>query len=254
MLRFILSLKSRTRVLVKVLACLARREYRSALLQHRVAAGVEHEPILRAARPDLVIDIGANKGQFSLAARRVLPAAHILAFEPLPGPAERFRQLFMTDSAVQLHQVAIGPSAGAVVMNISRREDSSSLLPIGQLQSELFPGTRHLSTTEVQVRRLGDVIDGSILDEPQVFLKLDVQGFELQCLEGCSDLLSKCDDIYVEASFVELYEGQAMASDVIRYLDGHGFVLRGVQNLSYSQAGESVQADFWFRRRDRSAR
>ncbi len=50
---------------------------------------------------------------------------------------------------------------------------------------------------------------------PSALLKLDVQGFELSALQGCEDLLQHFAWVYVECSFIELYEGQALADEVI---------------------------------------
>ena len=62
-----------------------------------------------------VVDIGANRGQFSLAVRRWAPGAKVFAFEPLSGPAARFRKVFKGDSKVILHQAAIGPETGEAI-------------------------------------------------------------------------------------------------------------------------------------------
>ena len=77
-------------------------------------------------------------------------------------------------------------------------------------------------------------------------LKLDVQGYELTALHGCADLLERFHFVYVEASFVELYVGQALASDVIAHLLGKGFRLICVANLESGRAQRPIQADFLF--------
>ena len=47
-------------------------------------------------------------------------------------------------------------------------------------------------------------------------------------LRGAEALLSKINDIYCEVSFVELYDGQPMASTIVSFLDAHGFALTGI--------------------------
>ena len=79
-------------------------------------------------------------------------------------------------------------------------------------------------------------------------MKLDVQGFELQALKGCEAYFPYINWIYVECSFVELYEGQALAHEVIDELRLKGFVLMGVYNMSYDSNGQAIQADFLFKR------
>jgi len=80
-------------------------------------------------------------------------------------------------------------------------------------------------------------------------LKLDVQGFELEALKGCEDLLHCFAWVYAECSFVELYEGQALADGVIAWLRERGCVLSGVYNMTYDKQGRAVQADFLFCRK-----
>lgn len=217
-----------------------------ALLRHRVLAGAEHRNVLsRDLRT--VVDIGANRGQFALAARRWTPNAQIVSFEPLSGPAEIFREVFSGDDRVVLHQSAIGPAAARQTMHVSARDDSSSLLPISSAQTRMFPGTEEVATTEVRVGPLDEFVSAAGLQMPAM-LKLDVQGFEFDALRGCESLLEHFDWVYCECSFVELYSGQQLAWQVIDWLAHRGFVLAGMHNAAYDERGLAVQADFLFGR------
>jgi hypothetical protein len=100
----------------------------------------------------------------------------------------------------------------------------------------------------VPVVRLAQMLTAKDL-MPPAMLKLDVQGYERQALEGCSDLLLRFDFVYVECSFVELYAGQSLASEVTSHLHATGFDLAGVYNNYYDKKGMAIQADFLFRRR-----
>ena len=215
-------------------------------LRHRVAAAVEHRQALAGLDLRTVIDIGANRGQFSLFAAATFPGATVLAFEPLPGPAAVFREIFADNSGVVLHQVAVGPERQAAPMNVSRRDDSSSLLPIGAAQQHIFPGTGRAGVDTVTVAPLGDYVTAERLAAPAL-IKLDVQGFELSALQGCAPQLAAIDYVYVECSFVELYRGQALAHEVIDFCRARGFRLTGVYNLTY-HGDAAVQGDFLFAR------
>ena len=116
------------------------RRFRYALV-HRVAASIEHAEVISALKPKLVIDIGANRGQFALAARQFAPMANVVSFEPLAEPALVFERIFRGDSSVELYRSAIGPVKEQRNMHVSAKDDSSSLLPISSLQGEIFPGT-----------------------------------------------------------------------------------------------------------------
>lgn len=214
-----------------------------------MAASIEHNSALRNLDCRSVIDIGANRGQFALAARHSFPRAKIISFEPLPKPATQFRKVFARDDAVVLHVTAIGPKTEQCTMHVSARDDSSSLLPISSLQEEIFPGTGEVGTINVQVALLDAFVNEEDIAAPAI-LKLDVQGFELDALQGCESLLSKFEWVYCECSFVELYSSQKLAADVIDWLSNKGFRIKGMYNPTYDREGLAIQADFLFQRID----
>jgi len=227
----------------KIAHILRSATFARAALRHRVLAGVEHRSVL--SRPlATIVDIGANRGQFALAARHWAPRARVMSFEPLPGPAAAFRRLFASDAQVTLHSSAIGPAAETRTMHISARDDSSSLLPIAA-QSKFFPGTAEIATTAVPIAPLTNYLQPTDI-VPPALLKLDVQGFEYDALLGCLSLLPRFQWIYCECSFVELYAGQRLAPDVIALLAEHGFDLAGIYNPSYDAAGHCIQSDLLF--------
>jgi FkbM family methyltransferase len=215
-------------------------------LQYGVAAGVEHEVVLRKLSCNTVIDVGSNRGQFALVARHCFPNAAIFAFEPLPEPAAVFRRLFAMDKAATLHNSAIGPEAKQCTMHVSESDDSSSLLPISSLQEELFPGTSEVESVDVSVAPLDSFLRNKDIVRPAM-LKLDVQGFELDALRGCESLLASFEWVYCECSFVELYSGQKLAADIIEWLSDREFRIQGMYNPSYDRNGKAIQADFLFR-------
>jgi len=212
-----------------------------------VAAGMEHQSVIQGLKCRLVVDIGANRGQFALVARKYFPDAKIISFEPLKEPAELFRRLFRLDPGVVLHEIAIGPGNREGTIHVSREDDSSSLLPITSLQNKLFTGTDEKEVRTIQVKPLDAVLNPRDIETPAL-LKLDVQGFEKSALEGCGSLLSMFSWVYVECSFIELYAGQSLANEVILYLNDFGFVLSGVYNLSYDKKGSAIQGDFLFKK------
>ena len=215
----------------------------AVLIRHRVLAGVEHKAVL--SRPlATVVDIGANRGQFALAARAIA-GAKVISFEPLPEVAEIFRKVFLHDPAVKLHVAAIGEKPEQKLIHLSARDDSSSLLEIGRAQSDHFPGTQEVGTLEVEVGPLDRYVTREEIVRPAM-LKLDVQGYEMQALAGCKSLIGNFDCIYCECSFVELYKGQKLAGDVIAYLGALDFVLSGIYNPSYDRGGNCIQADLLF--------
>ncbi|QDQ42877.1 FkbM family methyltransferase [Methylacidiphilum kamchatkense Kam1] len=216
---------------------------------HRVAAGIEHEKFLkRLIDCKTVVDIGANRGQFALVARHYLPNAMIYSFEPLPKPASVFQSIFKNDPQVILFTGGVGSVVGKFPMNVSQKDDSSSLLPISKLQESFFPGTRKKEEVLVEIAPLDHWIKEDQI-YPPALIKIDVQGYELEVLKGIKNFLDHFKYIYIESSFYELYVGQPLADDIINFLYSKQFRFRGIYNLVYDSEKNAVQGDFFFEKR-----
>ena len=188
----------------------------------RTAAAVEHRSIVRSFRPRTLIDVGANKGQFSLLVRGLLGGGvNIYAFEPLPGEADIFERNFQGDPKCKLYRCALGEAEGTAKFHLASRADSSSLLPLAHGQRNAY-GVVEAGAIDVPVRRLDEVITREMVCAPTM-LKIDVQGAEDMVLRGATGLLNNLDLIYLEASFVELYAGQKLAGEMISMLHDLGF-------------------------------
>jgi len=221
--------------------------YRRAFLRHGVAPAIEHRAVLQNLPFDLVVDVGANRGQFTLLCRQLRHSARVIAFEPLPGPAGVYRALFCEAANVSLHGVALSPERGEMEMNMSQSDDSSSLLPISKAQTENYPGTDRVGGCRVPVAPLTDFMSAEDMTSRSL-LKMDVQGFELEVLKSGEALLPSFAWIYAECSYVPLYEGQALADEIITFLSARGFVLSGRYNPSHGRSGALLQADLLFTR------
>ena len=227
----------------KLLEALLHPEYWSGL-RHGIAPTIEHKLALEGLNIGTVLDVGANRGQFSLLARSLYPAATIFAFEPLQHPAERFRALFANQSNVHLFQVGIGESRADIKMFVADDHHASSSVLKAHKQSQIF-GSRETGVETVRVGRLDDFLP---LDRicPPCLLKIDVQGYELQVINGCREALPLVDYLYVECSYVELYARQALAHEVLTRLAEFGFALRGTFNQHHDPEEGPVIADFLF--------
>jgi len=211
-------------------------------MAHGVVPTIEHGPALAGIEPVTVIDVGANKGQFSSFARARWPQAKLFAFEPMPAAARRYRGILGRRS--RLFGCALGAEDGKLDLHVASRADSSSLLSLGEEQKAIFE-MREVGTMPVEVRRLDDVLRGLV--DPPALLKIDVQGYEYEVLRGLGSLAASVEWIYVETSFVELYKGQRLHDDVCALLAelGYGQVLE--HNL-VTDGERRIQADILFRR------
>jgi FkbM family methyltransferase len=226
----------------KVVRAATRPAYWPTLAQV-VVPTIEHAPALRDIEPVTVIDVGANKGQFSSFARVRWPHASIVAFEPLPRAAERYRKVL--GPRARLFTCALGAENGRMEMHVASRDDSSSLLALGSEQKSIFHMDQ-VATLPVDVCRLDHVLDGLV--EAPALLKIDVQGFEFEVLRGIGELANAIEWIYVETSFVELYTGQRLHDEVAALLSQLGYG-QAIEHNVTMDGDRKVQADFLFSKR-----
>lgn len=234
----------------KGLSILAHPYFFTALMRYRVAAATEHLAVIRFCAAPTLLDVGANRGQFSLAFRKFRPGAQVIAFEPLPEAAETYEKVFEGDGRTRLERVALASESGSAHFHVADRADSSSLLRPGEGQERAF-GVRSVGTIDVPVRRLDECVDAEALQHP-ILLKVDVQGGELAVFEGCG-FLERVDFVYVELSFVELYEGQPLFDEVCTYLVDRGFAVAGLYNQVTTDDFGPTQVDVLFKRARRTA-
>jgi len=237
--------KQRFRKASKLAVIATRRTWRRAL-RHRSAAAVEYRDVPFGHDLRTVIDVGAHHGQFALLVRERYPEADILCVEPLPNAVSRLQKVFRSDRAVRVAPVAVASTPGKRTMHVSRKTDSSSLLPILQRNVDAFPGTEQATTTEVVVSTLDDLLPSPVARP--CLLKIDAQGGELEVLAGATETLNQVDMAFVECSFVELYKGQALVGEVIAEFFCHGLRLDGVYSVVQDANSRCLQADLLFRR------
>jgi FkbM family methyltransferase len=236
------------RQITKAIRLMSRPAWRAGL-RYGIGAAIEHRPALENLEVSTVVDIGANKGQFSLLAFEIFKNSRIFAFEPLPEPAAKFRKCLAGRPSIRLFEVAIAPTAGEASIYVSGRDDSSSLLPITEVQAFHFPGTSLKEMRKIRTMRLDQCLEPNDIADPAL-LKIDVQGFELEVLKGSESLLSNFKWLYIECSYVEFYRGQPVADEVIEYLGHRNFKMISRHNIQINQHKHDIQADFLFEYRD----
>jgi FkbM family methyltransferase len=202
----------------KLRRILSEPAYRRALKQG-VAATTEHEDVTFPREYGTVIDVGANRGQFALFALHRFPRAELRCFEPLPEANQKLTEVVGGNPRVHIEMCAIGAAADTLSLNVTRSDDSSSLLRPTALQLQTFPHTDSVSSIEVNVKTLDATMDFERLAKP-FLLKIDVQGYELDVLRGASRLLAQDGDLLIESSFAELYAGQPLADEIVATLQG----------------------------------
>lgn len=181
--------------------------------------------LLRHHRVDLVLDVGANIGQFATELRVDGYRGRIVSFEPLHSVFADLEASTADDPSWEALNMGLGAEAGRAMINVSGNTQSSSMLPMVAAHSRAAPASEYVGTETIEVRRLDDVFGTVGAGAGAPFLKLDVQGYERQVLDGGAATLPHLVGLQLEASVVEMYEGETLFPEMLRLLAGRGFAL-----------------------------
>ena len=174
-----------------------------------------------------LIDVGSNKGQFSLIAKKYYPNIVIHSFEPQIDQLHKQKKILGSNN-INYYNVALGNTNKESNIYITARKDSSSLLKPSNNYHKKYSV---IDTKKIKLQKLDDLNFMKNIKRPSV-LKLDVQGFELETLRGGQQMLSNIDYIIVEVSFVKVYENQVNANDLIAFLNSNFFKIKTKCNLT----------------------
>src|SRR5687767_74231 len=137
---------------------------------------VKRRDLLRSRGVTVVLDVGANVGQFGSEIREDGYEGRIVSFEPLPSAFESL--LVRADDRWQCFEIAVGAEEGNAVLNVADDTWSSSLLRPNPRLELAAPRAATASTTPVTVRTLDALCRDVLQRDDRVFLKVDAQGYE----------------------------------------------------------------------------
>ena len=172
---------------------------------------------------NVVLDVGANRGQYAQELRKLGYQGSIISFEPVDAAFEQLATVSADDALWTTVHTALGSSDGEVPINVSSNTVSSSILEVNSEHQRVVPESRAVETAVVPVRRLDAVFGNYARPGDRVFLKIDTQGYELEVLRGATGVLEAVSGLQLELSLSTLYEGQPLVEDIIAFLRDHQF-------------------------------
>jgi FkbM family methyltransferase len=205
--------------------------------------------LLRERRIDLVLDIGANEGSFALDLRASGYTGRIVSFEPLARVFAKLEGRSKLDGSWESLQLAVGSEPRTATLNIAGNWASSSLLPMDTRHLLAEPRSAYIGSEECEVVTLDGLGRGLIDRSERAYLKVDVQGSELDVLKGAEEILEQVEIIQAELSLLPLYDGAPLLGSVVRYLDERHFGLLALAPaFVHATTGAILQVDGIFAR------
>lgn len=213
--------------------------YPAGLPEFQVARLLRHHGV------DVVLDVGANSGQYGTALRTCGYEGRIASFEPVAELHGRLLNRSAADPRWTAWNYALGDAAGTAAINVAGNAGaSSSLLPMLEQHVAAAPDAVYLRTEQVAIRRLDTLWPRLVGGDERVFLKLDVQGFERQVLTGAGARVADCLGLQLEVSLVPLYEGAMLYREALDWAEEQGFALMHVlPGFTDGRSGRMYQCD-----------
>ena len=245
--------RARARALRRASVTLNRLGYELHATSDTVLSAEEarRSRLLQSREISLVLDVGANEGQYARQLRGLGYRGRIVSFEPLSDAFSALERAAAEDPLWECRRLALGSEDGGAEINVAGNSASSSLLEMKDRQLESAPEARYVGTERVDLARLDSIWPELRRDGDRVYLKLDVQGLELEVLKGAEQSLPAVSCVQAELSFVPLYEGAPDYLELIEHLRSRGFDLAGLEEgHDDRRTGEMLQADGIFVRND----
>ena len=204
--------------------------------------------VLRHLGIDLVLDVGANTGQYGQGLREAGYRGCIVSFEPLSAAHAELQRNAGGDPQWTVHpRCAIGDHDGEIEIHIAGNSVSSSVLPMLERHADAAPESRYVGSETVPLVRLDSLAGAYLPDARGVFLKIDTQGFEAAVLAGASEVLARCRAVQLELSLVPLYEGQQLWQHFLGEFRAKGFELWALlPGFVDVESGRTLQTDAIF--------
>ncbi|MCP4602713.1 MAG: FkbM family methyltransferase [Proteobacteria bacterium] len=204
---------------------------------------------------DVILDVGANVGQYASESRRLGYEGRIVSFEPLRSAFRILTERCREDPLWEAMNMALGDTDKTSEINIAKKSVRSSILDMSAERFEIAPNKsdeEFIGKETIEMRRLDTVFDQCVRHNEAPFLKLDVQGYEETVLKGAINSMERIRGMQIELSLAPMYKGEMLMMDMIELMRTKGFILESLEPGFYNpETGRLLQVDGVFFREGR---
>jgi FkbM family methyltransferase len=199
----------------------------------------------------VILDVGANVGQFARSIRKSGYRGRIISFEPLSDAHAYLLTAAQHDPLWTIaSRCALAAKQGVTQINVAANSQSSSILNMLERHVTGDPGSGYVGKETVTVTTLDSFLDGEPdLAGTAIALKIDTQGYEAEVLAGLHKWSDSVKVITTEMSLVALYRGQITFVDLYRMIEDRGYRCISIQpGFIDPRTYEVLQVDAIFER------
>lgn len=193
---------------------------------------------------DVVIDVGANIGQYGSELRNIGYKGQIISFEPTSEAFSKLEKVSSKDSFWQVHNLSLGERDGESTINISKNSVSSSILKDLPQLTNSAPEATFVTTETITINKLDSLFSKLNLKDKNIYLKIDTQGYEKMVLDGSENSLKYIKGIQIEMSLIPSYEGSLTFEEMSNFLKSLNFKLTTIESGHYDKnSGKLLEVD-----------
>lgn len=191
---------------------------------------IQFQSIIENLDIDLLLDVGANEGQFVQQIRKYYQG-DVYSFEPIPSVFKKLSDVALTDDKWHVFNYALGSIDGEQEINVSEMTVFSSLHETSNYSQDFF-GKNSNSTQKqrIKMQRLDHALQEIIGDDSdkRIFLKMDTQGHDLEVFKGLGKFSKNVRALQSELSVIPIYEDIPHWTESIAKYEEAGFTVAGM--------------------------
>ncbi len=192
---------------------------------------------------NLVLDVGANIGQYAILLRKNGYKGHIISFEPVARNITVLKAKAKNDPRWHVCPYGLGSQKEFLDINVTQLSTFSSFLTPNKYAKQLFAKDTPIESIErVEVKCLDDVYDNlctlTEIDTVIPYLKMDTQGYDLEVLKGAQIVIQHIEAFQSEISLIPLYADMPDHIDALKYFKELGFSLTGMYQVTRDRSNQ----------------
>jgi len=197
--------------------------------------------ILNKLNINLVLDVGANTGQFGSFLRSIGYKGQIMSFEPCEESFTQLKEISKKDLKWAVNKQALGESKSQKKINIFNSSDLNSFLEVTDFGNKRFSERIKKNKTElVEVTTLNEILKNSEFKNKNIFLKMDTQGFDLNVFRGANKNYHKILGLMSEIPIQNLYKSTKNYHGVLQEYENNGFQITGMFPVSQNKDNNTI--------------
>jgi FkbM family methyltransferase len=196
----------------------------------------------------IIFDIGANLGTKSKYYSKLFPHSIIYSFEPDPDTFHILHKKFKENTRIYLYNIGISDSKKIMELHRTNISSNNSFYRLSNDEDyvDAISNLREKDSVKVNTTSLDEFCDENNISYVH-YIKLDVQGYEPQCLSGAKELIrsQKIGVLRVEITPGKFYERSTTLHEVESHLFPH-YKLYSLLGCHYGKGGDLIYFDAVF--------